>query len=376
MGLVTLLAAAAVAWIGLRKGNGIEYDTLVVSRGDIESTVAAVGTLQARHAVEVGAQVSGQIVQLHVQPGDVVDKGRLLVEIDASVHQATVEAGRAALERLRAQVAEEEAQLTLAQQQLTRLEILSREGLARAEELQTAQAQHAATAARLRQRRAEIVERESTLKGEEAQLGYTRIYAPMAGTVVSLDAREGQTLNATYQTPTVLRMADLDLMTVWTAVAEADIHRVKAGMPASFSTLGNDERRWTGTVRQVLPMPPVSRPSEAPPPEFGKVVQYTVLFDVANTDRFLLPQMTAQVSIQTDFATGVVMAPLAGLVPVEAAPNTFEARVLDGDGRPAARTVRTGRRNRRNAEVLEGLREGERLVVGERRREGSSRFVW
>ncbi len=198
----------------------------------------------------------------------------------------------------------------------------------------------------------------------------------MAGTVVSLEAREGQTLNATYQTPTVLRIADLDLMTVWTAVAEADIHRVKPGMPASFSTLGNEDRRWTGVVRQVLPMPTVPRASEAPSPEFGKVVQYTVLFDVADSDRFLLPQMTAQVSIQTDLATGVVMAPLAGLVPVEAAPNTFQTRVLDGDGQPTSRTVRTGRRNRRVAEVLEGLHESERLVVGERRRENSSRFVW
>ncbi|MCW5559249.1 MAG: efflux RND transporter periplasmic adaptor subunit, partial [Verrucomicrobiae bacterium] len=369
LGGLLLLGSTGVAWFSLRGPAAPLYETAVVARGNIEATVAAVGTLQPRLRVDVGAQVSGQILRIHVQAGDVVEKGRLLIEIDASVHQATVDAGRAALEGLRAQLAEEEAQWQLAEQQFEWQERLSRDGVAREEDLRTARTQRDAAAARLRQRRAGITERESTLKGEEALLGYTRIYAPISGTVVSLEAKEGQTLNATYQTPTVLRIADLKAMTVWTAVAEADIHRVKPGMPASFSTLGNDGRRWMGTVRQVLPMPPVAGPHEAPPTEFGKVVQYTVLFDVENDDGFLLPQMTAQVSVLTDSAQGVLVAPLAGLTPEEGVTDVFRARILGPDDRAAMRMVRAGKRDRRAAEVLEGLSEGDRLILRERRSE-------
>lgn len=374
--LVLLLAVAVVAWRSLGKSAGPIFETTMVSKGDMEATVAAIGTLQPRVAVEVGAQVSGQILRLHVQAGDPVEKGQLLVEIDASVHQAAVDAGRAALDRLRAQLAEEEARLRLAEQKFIRQAQLARDELAPEEELQVVEAERDAATARVRQRRAEIVERESTLKGDEALLSYSRIDAPITGTVVSLEAKEGQTINATYQTPTILRIADLKKMTVWTAVAEADIYRVKAGMPASFSTLGNDERRWNGRVRQVLPMPPLLSGNAQPAPEYGRVIQYTVLFEVDNEDRFLMPQMTALVSILTDSAHQVLIASLAGLAPIPDRPAFFQARVLEEDGQVTSRIVQTGKRNRRVAEVLDGLREGERLIVAERPPEKKKRFVW
>ena len=374
-GMVLLLAGGSAAWFHFRKPDGPVYDTAVVGKGSIASTVAAVGTLQPKHAVDVGAQVSGQILKLHIQPGDVVEKGRLLVEIDASVHQSAVDAGRAALAGLRARLAEEEAGHVLARQQLDRQKRMAKDGATREEDLQIAEAALASAVARIAQSQAEITQRESTLKGDEAQLGYTRIFAPMAGTVVSLEAKEGQTINATYQTPTVLRIAGLEEMTVWTAVAEADIHLVKAGMPASFSTLGKDDRRWNGTLRQVLPMPPVPPGKEAPS-ENGKVVQYTALFDVRNEDGFLLPQMTAQVSVLTDEARDVLVAPLAGLVGDAERPGVFQARVIGENGQPVSKTVRLGKRDRRVAQVLEGLASGDKLIIGERPAEGVRRFVW
>ncbi len=380
--LVTLGAPGGLVWQWVRhdRAPAVAYETIAVTRGDIEATVTAIGTLQPRHAVEVGAQVSGQIIKLHVQPGDVVEKGALLVEIDASVHEATVEAGRAALEGLRAQVAEEEAQLQLAAQQLARQERLAKEGATREEDVQTARAQHDATAARLRQRRAAIVEREASLKGDEALLGYTKIYAPMSGTVVAVKAREGQTLNATYETPTVLSLAELNVMTVWTGVAEADIDRVQPGMTASFITLGHDGRRWSGTVRQVLPMAPIPPGQEDAAKSsgggHGTVVQYTALFDVENDDAALLPRMTAQVSILTDSAQGVLVAPLAGLEWEAEQPGQATARLLGPDGQPQARRVRAGKRDRRAAEILDGLSEGESLIIGERPVDKKRRFVW
>ena len=119
-----------------------------------------------------------------------------------------------------------------------------------------------ATQARIEMYQAQIRQAQASLRSDEAELGYTRIYAPMSGTVVAVDAREGQTLNAQQQTPLILRIAKLSPMTVWAQVSEADIGRVKPGMPAYFTTLSGEGRRWTGKVRQILPVPPAAGPEQ------------------------------------------------------------------------------------------------------------------
>lgn len=373
------IAAAGALWAGLRETT--RYETAPVARGNIEASVTAIGTLQPMRSVEVGAQVSGQITRIHVQPGDVVKKGQLLAEIDASVLQATVEAGRAEQNDLRAQLAEQRALHRLAAQQQARQQQLLRDEATRLEDVQTADAELAAAAARIDQLQARIVRTQSSLKADEARLGYTRIYAPMAGTVIGVDAKEGQTLNATYQTPTLMRIADLSQMTVWTTVSEADIRRVKAGQKASFTTLAGDSRRWQGTVRQVLPAPPqpegASQSGGSTPTPVSKVVQYTVLFDVDNADAELLPQMTAQVSFVTAAARDVLVAPLGALQTIPEKPQRYRARVLGTDGRPQAREVHAGVADRLAVQILDGLREGESLIVGEvQPQEGKRRFQW
>jgi macrolide-specific efflux system membrane fusion protein len=351
---------------------------VAIGRGDVEASVTAIATLQPRESVDVGAQVSGQVTRLRVQPGDRVEKGQLLAEIDASLHQASVEADRAALEGLRAQLAEQQAQLDLARQQHLRQQRLAADEATREEDVQIAVATLRSAEARLRQLRAQIAEASARLRGNEAQLSYTRIYAPIAGTVIGVDVKQGQTLNATYQTPTVLRLADLGAMTAWTKVSEADIRRVRVDMPLYFTTLGGDGRRWHGKVRQVLPAPPVTPSASgesAAAPQTVKAVQYTVLFDVANDDGELMPQMTAQVTFVTAAASNVLTAPLAALQPVEGQAGLFSARVLEASGRAAAREVRVGARSRQLVEVVEGLGEGELLVTGERA-PAPSRFQW
>lgn len=200
--LGVLLSGALIRW---QRGPVPAYDA--------EPAVRAIGTLQPLSSVEVGAQVSGQITRLHVSAGDTVARGQLLAEIDASVLQAAVDAGRAQLAGLRAQLAEQQAQYTLARQQHARQQQMAAAGATREEDLQSAAAVLAAAGARVDRLEAEIEQIGSTLKGDEARLGYARIYAPIAGTVTGIDAKEGQTLNAAYQTPTVLRIADLSRMT-------------------------------------------------------------------------------------------------------------------------------------------------------------------
>lgn len=374
--LLVSLAAVAGASMLWGRGSAAQVESVPVARATIESSVTALGVLQPRHYVDVGAQVSGQILKLRVQPGDIVSKGQLLVEIDPSVQQATVDAGRASLAGQRAQLADQQAQHRLAQQQQARQRQMAADGATREEDVQGAEATLASAAARVRNLEAQIAQTQATLKADEARLGYTRIYAPMAGTIVSVEAREGQTLNATYQTPNVLRIADLSSMTVWSEVSEADVRRIKAGMPVYFTTLGESRRQWQGKVRQLLPAPPVpenksgnsdsgARQSAAA----SKVVVYTALFDVDNADGELMPQMTAKVSFVEYAEKDVLTVPLAALVPVAGSTDRFTARVLRADGKVEPRELRIGARNRLAAQVLEGAQAGERIVVGKAAKE-------
>lgn len=373
--LVALAALAAAAWWSQRGTASVPVQP--VQRADIEAAITATGILRPRRSVDVGAQVSGVILRLHVQPGDTVHKGQLLAEIDPSVQQAVVDAGRAALADLSAQLDEQRVQHRLARQQLQRRRQMAARGATSVEDMQTAEAALAGATARMAQLRARMAQAQASQRAEEARLGYARIHAPMAGTVVSIAPREGQALNAAYQTPHILRIADLSAMTVWTEVSEADVHGVVPGMPVWFTTLGNapgqasaaQPRRWHGTVRQVLPAPVPATAHRQPGEAEGsagaapRVVVYTALFDVDNADGALLPQMTAQVSFVVRQARNVLAVPLSALRALPGESAIFRARVLDADGRVHDRRVRIGVTDQVLGEVLQGLAEGERLVV-------------
>ena len=382
-----VLVLTLLWWTLLRTVETI--DTTPVEYGDIESSVTALGTIQPRRYVDVGAQASGAIRHITVEAGSLVRKGDLLVEIDPSVQQAKVDTDRATLQSLHAQRDEARAQRDQAQQEATRQRQMNTEGATRIEDLQNAEAALRVAVARISDVDAQIDGAQSTLKGDLAQLGYTRIYAPIGGTVVTLDAREGQTINATYQTPNILRIADLSTMTVWTDVSEADISTVRPAMPVYFTTLGNltdaGPRRWTSRVQQILPAPPHaqaqageqgSTSTNAQPSTPGKVVLYTVLFDVDNADGALMPQMSAQVFFVRASARHVLVAPLSALQPVAGTADRYTARVLVG-GQIQTTDVRIGTHDRLHGEVLSGLSAGTKLVTGTHTEHaGAGRFRW
>lgn len=359
--LVPLLALAA--WKAMPDAVH-EGDTVTVAVSTIESSVSALGTLQPRRYVDVGAQASGQIRKLHVEPGDSVEEGQLLVEIDPSTQQARVDAGRSSIDTLAAQREEQQAQHALARQQYARQQKLAASGATRDEDLQVAHAQVRTTRARIAMIEAQIRQAQATLRSDEAELGYTRIYAPISGTVVAVDARVGQTLNAQQQTPLILRIAKLSPMTVWAQVSEADIGRVRPGMPAWFTTLSGEGRRWEARVRQVLPLPPrpldqLSQGGGSPTGSGGRVVLYTVLLDVDNQDNALMTEMTAQVHFVSERVENALAVPIAALQ------DDDTVRVVGARGAIEERQVRTGVRDRMQVQVLAGLSEGERLLIGE-----------
>lgn len=366
--LILLLAAialgtAALVWfMWLSPQNRVpEYTSAEVGRGTIEDNITALGTLGPLDYVDVGTQVSGQLLRLHVALGDSVEKDQLLAEIDPTVYLARVEASTAQLANLQAQLADREAQHTLARLQAERQNNLRKLDATSQEALESAQATLRSASAQIAAVKAQIRQTESSLKGDQADLDYTRIYAPMSGTVVQQLANQGQTLNANQTAPVVVQIADLSTMTVRTQVSEADISRLQPGMSAYFSTLGQPNRRWEGTLRQILPTPEV----------INNVVLFNALFDVPNEDGQLLPQMSAQVFFVNESAEDVLTVPVAALskplrTPPDAAPprgSRHEVQVLDAQGRPQLRTITVGTRNRVIAEVIDGLNEGDRVVT-------------
>ncbi|MDZ3825773.1 MULTISPECIES: efflux RND transporter periplasmic adaptor subunit [Pseudomonas] len=362
--LIPVIAVAA--WQVLPPGRDA-LATVQVTRSNIENSVTALGTLQPRRYVDVGAQASGQIQKIHVEAGDTVKEGQLLVEIDPSTQKAKLDAGRFSIENLKAQLQEQRAQHDLARQKYQRQQQLAAGGATREEDVQTARAEVRATQARIDMFQAQIRQAQASLRSDEAELGYTRIFAPMSGTVVAVGAREGQTLNAQQQTPLILRIARLSPMTVWAEVSEADIGHVKPGMTAYFTTLSGGSRRWSSTVRQILPVPP--RPLEqnqGGSPTSGRsgserVVLYTVLLDVDNADNSLMTDMTAQVFFVAQQAQNTLTVPSAALQPGTRA-QWQRVQIVAANGDIQSRDVRTGISDRLRTQVLEGLAEGDHIL--------------
>jgi macrolide-specific efflux system membrane fusion protein len=407
--ILALLGIASYAIYGTATTAGPKYITAVVGKGDIEDTVTALGNLQPRDYVDVGAQVSGQLKKLYVNIGDRVKQGQLLAEIDPQVLTARVQQDQASVANLRAQLADRQAQAALAAANYQRQKRLLAANATSKTDYDAARQLATSTAAQIGALRAQVNGASSALSGDSIQLGYTKIYAPMSGTVASITTKQGQTIIASQQAPVLLRIADLSTMTVWTQVSEADVSKLRVGMNAYFTTLGEPNKRWTGKLTQIQPTPTT----------VNNVVLYTSTFDVKNPDNKLMTQMTAQVFFVTASAHDVVTVPVAALhqgrvhhggrtgtaspagpagsaadssglsgersnfdrssvtpemrarfKAMRAAMRTpgakrYSVLVMKDDGSVARRGVVIGVSSRVTAEVLAGLNTGEKVVVGQ-----------
>lgn len=355
LGLVLLGIIAVGSWgyyHWQQQRQSVPLSSVTVTRTDIEDTITALGNLQPRDYVDVGAQVSGQLKVLKVAIGDRVEKGQLLAEVDATVQITRVEAAQAQLKVLRAQLAQQQVELRLARQQLQRQQNLQRQQATTTEALETARAKQATITAQIQSLKAQIQAAESTLKGDQATLSYAKIYAPMTGTIVSLTAKQGQTLNANQTAPIILRIADLSTMTVWTQVSEADVSKLRLQMPVYFTTLGG-KKRWYGQLEHILPTPEV----------VNNVVLYTGLFSVVNAEQQLMTQMTAQVFFVRAAAQQVLTLPLNALS--DLTENTAQVQQWMADGSLQKKIVTIGVRNRVLVEIKSGLQENDQVIVAE-----------
>ena len=323
-----------------------------VVKGDITQIVQAAGVLQAKTKVDVGAQVSGQVQTLHVQLGQKVKKGDLLISLDPELARNDVARAEAALLQQRALLDARMVDLGVTQRELARQKRLLAGQASAAMELERAESELAKLEADVRGQTAVLSRLQADLAQAQVRLGYTRISAPMNGTVVNIPVQEGQTVIAVQITPVMLTLADLDTITVRTKVPEVDIQAVKVGQKASFLTLSAEGQRYGGKVRVVQPVPERS----------GNAVFYNVLFDVDNQDGNLFSDMTVQVDIETGETKGVLTMPMVALGE-RAKDGRFAVTRLDKDGKQQPAQVRTGLQDGAKVEVREGLKAGDKVLL-------------
>lgn len=334
------------------------YITTPVERRDLEQSVLADGTLQAQKLVSVGAQVSGQIKALHVALGDEVKQGDLLVEIDDLTQQNALKDAEAALDNVQAQLASRRATLRNNLLAFERQRKVLARGLGSQADYDSAEATLTATRADIRALTAQAVQARIAVDTARVNLGYTRIVSPMAGTIVAIPVEQGQTVNAVQSTPTMVKVARLDTMTVEAQISEADVIKVKAGLPSYFTVLGAPEQRYQARLRAIEPAPDTINDDTTSNSSTSTAVYYHGLFEVANPHGALRIGMTAQVHIVLATERNALVIPAIAL-------SGGRVQVVDEAGRPQWRQVKVGLNNKVDAQVLAGLTAGEAVVVSQ-----------
>ncbi|MGE6108316.1 efflux RND transporter periplasmic adaptor subunit [Aeromonas sobria] len=352
------LALLLLAWRPLAQAPANDFITATAETRDLEQLVLADGTLKARKQVSVGAQVSGQIKRLHVALGQEVKQGDLLVEIDDLTQQNALKDAQAQRDNLQAQLDAKEATLRNARLVYQRQQQILARGLGSTADHDSAKATLDETLADIRALSAQRVQAEIAVDTAGVNLGYTRILAPLAGTVVALPVEEGQTLNASQSTPTLLKIAQLDTMTVEAQISEADVINTRVGMPVYFTILGNNQRRFEGVLRAIEPAPDSINDDDTTSSSDSSAIYYNGLFEVPNQDGQLRISMTAQVYLVAARLKQVLVIPAIAL-------QGDQVRVVDDGGKVSLRRVKVGLNNKVDAQILEGLSAGDRVIVSE-----------
>lgn len=386
--IITILILALLGfatWHFLKpKEDQPQYITEAVTRGDLENTVLATGTLDATKLVSVGSQASGQVKKMYVQLGDQVKKGQLIAQIDAETQQNTLKNTAANIRNLQAQKLQQEANLNEKKLDFIRQkEMLSQDATPRAT-FEAAEASYKTAQAQVKAIDAQIEQAQLSQSTAKTNLNYTRIIAPMDGTIVAIVTEEGQTVNANQSTPTIVKLAQLENMTIKAQVSEADIMKVEKGQQVYFTTLGDSTKRYA-TLRQIEPAPDSisdDSSSSSSSSSSSTAIYYNALFDVPNTDGKLRIDMTAQVYIVLNDAKNALLLPSAALskqpaqqklnltadqknLIAQGKASLGTVRIVDVKGQPHVQQVLIGINNRVNAQIYAGLKEGDQVIIAD-----------
>jgi macrolide-specific efflux system membrane fusion protein len=344
--LLGALLAGSGAWFLIR-GNDRLGDaegsasgrTAEASRRNLSATVLATGVVRPMVGAEVkvGSRISGVLQHLHVTVGDRVREGQLLARLDSTEFAARVAQAEAAL-------ANANAEHAYAAREHARAQRLHEQAIITDAEIAAREREREVTASQVRQA-------EANLALARIQLGYARIYAPIAGVVAEVATQVGETVAASFASPTFVTIIDLDRLEVWAYVDETDIGRVAVGQRASFTIDTYPDTEFEGEVTAIRPMAEIQ----------DAVVDYITVIDIADGHgKTLRPEMTTTVNIELESREGVLAIPNAA---VRRDPGGAYVFLVQGEDR-ARRDIRVGYRSREFTEVLAGLQDGDRVIVG------------
>ncbi|WP_315368320.1 efflux RND transporter periplasmic adaptor subunit [Kingella oralis] len=365
--VAALVILAGLGWYGYQKmqpKNEATFITEEVKRGKIAQTVSATGEIAATNLVDVGAQVSGQIKKMHVKIGDVVKEGDLIAEIDNVTQVNEVNTRKAQLQTYQAQLESAQVALKIAQRKYSRYKSLASADAVSKEEFEATEDSLATNRAKIKELQSSIRQTQIAINTAEKDLGYTRITAPSAGTVVSLVVEQGQTINASQTSPTVVQIADLTSMTNKMQIAEGDATKVKAGQTVNFTILSEPDTPISAKLDSIDPgLTTMSQGSYSRSTDTtSNAIYYYARATVPNPEGKLAIGMTTQNTVEIASADNVLMVPT---VAIKTKDGKKFVRVLGANNQASDREIQTGLKDSMNTEVKSGLNEGEKVVMSE-----------
>ena len=365
--VAALVILAGLGWYGYQKmqpKNEATFITEEVKRGKIAQTVSATGEISATNLVDVGAQVSGQIKKMHVKIGDVVKEGDLIAEIDNVTQVNEVNTRKAQLQTYQAQLESAQVALKIAQRKYSRYKSLASADAVSKEEFEATEDSLATNRAKIKELQSSIRQTQIAINTAEKDLGYTRITAPSAGTVVSLVVEQGQTINSSQTSPTVVQIADLTSMTNKMQIAEGDATKVKAGQTVNFTILSEPDTPISAKLDSIDPgLTTMSQGSYSKSTDTtSNAIYYYARATVPNPEGKLAIGMTTQNTVEIASADNVLMVPT---VAIKTKDGKKFVRVLGANNQAVDREIQTGLKDSMNTEVKSGLNEGEKVVMSE-----------
>ena len=365
--VAALVILAGLGWYGYQKmqpKNEATFITEEVKRGKIAQTVSAMGEISATNLVDVGAQVSGQIKKMHVKIGDVVKEGDLIAEIDNVSQVNEVNTRKAQLQTYQAQLESAQVALKIAQRKYSRYKSLASADAVSKEEFEATEDSLATNRAKIKELQSSIRQTQIAINTAEKDLGYTRITAPSAGTVVSLVVEQGQTINASQTSPTVVQIADLTSMTNKMQIAEGDATKVKAGQTVNFTILSEPDTPISAKLDSVDPgLTTMSQGSYSKSTDTtSSAIYYFARATVPNPDGKLAIGMTTQNTVEIASVDNVLIVPT---VAIKSKDGKKFVRVLGANNQAVDKEIQTGLKDSMNTEVKSGLNEGDKVVMSE-----------
>ena len=342
--------------------DDVSYITDTVKRQNVQKVVNATGEVRAIELVTVGAQVSGEIEKLYVSIGQNVKKGDLIAEIDSTTQQNEVYINKARLESYNAQLNAAQVSLKVAEKQYKRMQSLKKKNAASDEDLENAEDAYETAKSKVTELESTIKETEISLSTAETNLGYTKITAPLDGTIVSVPVKQGQTINAAMDTPAIVQIADLSQMEILIEISEGDISNIKPGVKVTYSILADLNDVYETTLRSVDPgLTLLTNNEYTEVVESSEAIYYYGRLIVPNPEGKLRIGMTTQNVIYVESAENVLT------VPVTAIKNNNGQKYVDvlTPKGVQQRVIITGVSDGLNVEVKQGVVEGDEIVLAQ-----------